>query len=157
MFRVARYFALSSASWPVVRLLPKEVANIRVLMCGSRGWKDPGPINAVIAGLDVLAEGRRQRLTIIHGNAKSGADKLVDRIARDWGAEVIPVDADWTRYKNGAGPIRNQQMLDQYHPEETWAFRASGKSNGTDDMINRSRSGGVRTYVVTQLSEEDNQ
>jgi hypothetical protein len=38
---------------------------MRVLIFGSRGWHDAGPINAVIAGLDILAEGRGERLTII--------------------------------------------------------------------------------------------
>jgi hypothetical protein len=123
---------------------------VRVLICGSRGWKDPSPINAIVAGLDVLAEGRGETLTIIHGNARSGADHLADQVARDWGAEVIREDADWGRYKAGAGPIRNQKMLDEHKPEVVWAFRSSGKSNGTDDMIAKAKAAGVPVFKVEE-------
>lgn len=123
---------------------------MRVLMFGSRGWHDPKPINALMAGLDVLAEGRGERLTIIHGNARSGADKLVDQIAHDWKAEVIRVDAEWGRYKAGAGPIRNQRMLDEYQPEIAYGFRANGKSTGTDDMHAKAKAADVPVYILTE-------
>lgn len=123
---------------------------MRVVMGGSRGWKNPAPINAIVAGLDVLAEGRGEKLTIIHGNARSGADALIDQTARDWGVEVIRVDADWGRYKAGAGPIRNQRMLDEHNPEAVWLFRSSGKSNGTDDMMARGKTAGVPVFKVEE-------
>lgn len=123
---------------------------MRVLMCGSRGWHNAGAIETVISGLTAQSEDSAKRLTIIHGDSKKGADGLVDRIARQWGARVIPVPAQWGRYHAGAGPIRNQQMLDEYVPEQVWAFRATGKSNGTDDMVTRSKCAGLPTFVVTE-------
>lgn len=118
-------------------------------MCGSRGWNDSHPINAVLAGYDVLAEGRQEPLVIIQGNAP-GADRLARRLARDWRAEVIDESADWGLYGKAAGPIRNQKMLDDHKPEVVWAFRSSGKSNGTDDMIQRAKDAGIPVYVVTE-------
>jgi hypothetical protein len=118
------------------------------LICGSRGWKDPQPINAIIAGYDVLAEGAEQRLTIIHGHCPQGADALADRLGRQWGADVIREPADWDRYGKRAGFIRNQLMLDKHNPEVVYAFRAYGKSNGTDDMVDRAEKAGIPTFVI---------
>jgi hypothetical protein len=120
---------------------------MRILICGSRGWHDPGPITALIAGYDVLAEGRDEKLTIIHGDAP-GADRLAKRIGKQWGAEVIDEPADWDQYGKAAGPIRNQKMLDEHKPDVIWAFRSYGKSSGTDDMVRRGEAAQIPTYVV---------
>lgn len=123
---------------------------MKVLICGSRGWHDDGVIETVISGLTDRAERHGKRLVIVHGDNRGGADALADRIGRRWGADVRSYPADWGRFKNGAGPVRNQQMLDEESPEEVWAFRCPGKSNGTDDMVDRSKAAGVPTYVVTK-------
>lgn len=120
---------------------------MRVLICGSRGWRDPVPINAIIAGCDVLAEGAGEKLTIIHGDAP-GADKLAGRLGKQWGANVIPEPAEWDRYKAAAGPIRNTKMLKEHKPDVIYAFRARGKSTGTDDMIAQGEAAGVPVYVI---------
>lgn len=120
---------------------------MRVLICGSRNWHEAGPINAVIAGCDVLAEGADESLVIIHGDAP-GADRLAKRLGKQWGAQVIDEPAEWDKHGKAAGPIRNQKMLDDHHPDVIWAFRSSGKSNGTDDMVAKGRAAGIPTYVV---------
>lgn len=126
---------------------------MRVLICGSRGWHDPNPITAMIAGYDMLSDGRSERLTIIHGDAP-GADKMAGRIGKQWGAEVVPEPADWDRYGKGAGPKRNEKMLRDHKPEVILAFRSAGKSNGTDDMVNKGVAAGVPTYVITSATPD---
>lgn len=121
---------------------------MRVLICGSRNWSDPGPINALLAGLDILAEGQNESLVVIHGDA-NGADTLAGNLAKRWGAKVIPEPADWDKHGKAAGPIRNQKMLDDHSPDVVYAFRCEGKSNGTDDMCNRARKAGIPTYVIS--------
>lgn len=121
---------------------------MRVLICGSRGWSDQAPMNALLAGLDVLADGAGEPLVVIHGDAP-GADRLAGRLAKQWGAEVIAEPADWNLYGRAAGPIRNQKMLDDHEPDVVYAFRSGGKSTGTDDMVNRARLAEVPTYIVT--------
>jgi hypothetical protein len=127
------------------------VTPIKILICGSRGWKDPTPINAIIAGYDVLAEGAGEKLIIVHGHAPKGADAIADRLGRQWGAEVIREPADWDQYGKAAGFIRNQRMLDNHKLDlnAVYAFRAYGKSNGTDDMVDRSEKAGIPTFVIS--------
>ncbi len=127
---------------------------MRLLICGSRGWRDPHPIDAIIAGYDVISEGRNERLVIIQGDAP-GADRLAKRLGRQWGAIVISEPADWDQHGKAAGPIRNQKMLDEHHPDVVYAFRSVGKSNGTDDMIRRARAAGIPTFVVNETPEEN--
>lgn len=117
------------------------------LLCGSRGWHDSKPVDRVLTDLKREADERGETLTVVHG-AAPGLDRMAGRLARNLGCEVISVPAEWDRYGKGAGPIRNQKMLDEYQPEVVWAFRATGKSRGTHDMIGRAKAAGVPTHVV---------
>lgn len=120
----------------------------RILVCGSRGWKQINPIETVIAGH--LAKGH---LTLIHGACPDGADAIADVLGKKLGAKVVPVEANWERFGKRAGMIRNQKMLDEQRPDVVYAFRAHGKSAGTDDMIERALKAGVTTYVVTDAAD----
>lgn len=122
---------------------------MRILICGSRGWKDEQPIEAVLLGYKALAE----TFTLIHGHAKDGADAIADRMAFKHDIHTVRVPANWDRFGKAAGPIRNQKMLDEQKPQVVIAFRARGKSNGTDDMISRAKKAGVPTYVFTEAED----
>lgn len=124
---------------------------MRVLICGSRTWRDPGPIDALIYGL-VMDYGR---LTIIHGDAK-GADSLAASAGRaliNDGREVTvrAYPADWERHGRAAGPIRNQQMLDA-EPDLVYAFTEQPPTTGTADMIRRAQHAGIPVIVVSHAT-----
>lgn len=121
---------------------------MKLLICGSRGWKDVRPIEALIAGYKRIADELGTELVVIHGNAR-GADTIAETVAQNLGVTTIPCPADWARYKAAAGPIRNQQMLTEHHPDVVYAFRTYGKSSGTDDMIGKSEKAKVPTFVVS--------
>ena len=92
--------------------------------------------------------------TLIHGLA-DGADKLSEcalrlmsphgEDERDW--KVLQYKANWKKYGRAAGPIRNQQMLDEGKPDLVLAFWKN-KSRGTEDMIRRARKVGVEVRVI---------
>lgn len=114
---------------------------MRLLITGDRRWDEPLPIRRCLEDLkpDV----------IIHGAAR-GADRLADVIAESLGIEREPYPADWGRYKKGAGPIRNQQMLDEGKPDLVVFFHRSLEgSSGTGDMVARALLSGlpVRSYL----------
>jgi hypothetical protein len=128
---------------------------MRLLVCGSRGWHDEEAIETALRYFQTLAKDvLAEEFVLIHGHARSGADALADRIGRRLGLRVgqdlIRVPADWSRYGKAAGPIRNQQMLDEQHPDVVAAFRATGKSNGTDDMVRRSEKAGLPVHVIRE-------
>lgn len=130
---------------------------MRVLVTGSRGWHDESAVERAITQCQQIAKSAGEEFVLIHGHSKNGADALADRVGLRLGLvpgkDLLRVPAAWKRYGRAAGPIRNQQMLDEHQPDVVLAFRATGKSNGTDDMIERARKAEVETHVFHPLKE----
>lgn len=82
---------------------------------------------------------------IIAGGAK-GADTLAIDYAVTNFCPFKEFPADWDKHGRAAGPIRNQQMLDEGKPCLVVAFPTE-KSRGTWDMIRRAKKAGVETLV----------
>jgi len=87
-------------------------------------------------------------LVIIHGDAP-GADQLADKWARLSQVAVRRHPADWTELGRAAGPIRNQEMLEEEKPDIVVAFPGG---RGTADMVIRAREAGVPVREVEALS-----
>jgi len=70
-------------------------------------------------------------------------------LAHDWArARMIQVrcyNADWQRHGRGAGPIRNQAMLDDGKPHLVIAFPGG---RGTVDMIRRAKAAAVAVAEI---------
>ena len=120
---------------------------MRVLICGSRGWHDADAIHLVLAELMGTCIRLGEELVVIHGGAR-GADRLAGQIAPQYRARVIEEPARWDLHGKAAGPIRNQLMIDKHNPDLVYAFRSTGKSSGTDDMIKRAAKAGLKVTVV---------
>ena len=110
----------------------------RVLVCGGRNYRDWPRLCQV---LDAI---RPKPLVIIHGDA-NGADQLADKWARLSQVAVRAHPADWTDLGRAAGPIRNQEMLDEEKPDLVIAFPGG---RGTADMVRRAREAGVPVREV---------
>jgi hypothetical protein len=115
---------------------------LTLLICGDRLWSNQFAIRRELRNLEHLVG------TVIHGACK-GADSIGARLARDeFGLKVIPFPADWKTLGKAAGPIRNQQMLDNGKPDIVHAFHTDiDVSKGTKDMVERSLSHYILTYV----------
>ena len=115
---------------------------MRVLCCGDRKWKDAELIRNALTRIGMYP-------IIIEGECE-GADLLARDVAEQIGFEVIPFPANWARYKLGAGPVRNQQMLDEGKPDLVLAFHDNllGRSKGTKDMVLRAVIAGVPVRVI---------
>lgn len=109
----------------------------RVLVTGSRDWRDPQPI------LDALLEARPT--AVLHGDQR-GADRIADRLACELGLAVLPYPADFRRLGPRAGPLRNHRMLKHGHPHLVLAFPLPG-SRGTWHMVRIAREAGVPVRV----------
>lgn len=115
----------------------------RALVCGGRKFKSPMLLDRVLSKLHA----KRHFSLVIHG-AASGADTLAGLWAKANGIPVLSFPADWTRYSNRAGPLRNQQMIDEGKPDLVVAFRGNV---GTSDMIRRAKRARIE---IIQPQEE---
>ena len=119
---------------------------MRVLICGSRDFKDYEKICYFMSG--VIAQGY-QPTVVISGTA-SGADTLGEKWAAENKVAVERYPANWTKYHKAAGPIRNQQMLDA-KPDLIFGFptRPEDIGNGTKDMLSRGCKVGIPTFYAS--------
>lgn len=111
---------------------------MKVLVCGSRHFNDKELMDDVLNKFTITE--------IIHGAAR-GADRMAGVYAERQGIPVHIFPANWDKYGNAAGPIRNQQMLTEGKPEKVIAFLAPD-SRGTKHMISISQKAGVPVEIV---------
>ena len=107
----------------------------RVLVCGGQAYADQAHLAVSLEALNAA----RPFTHLIHG-AASGADSLAGRWAEERGIAVRAFPAAWDRHGKAAGPLRNQQMLDESQPDLVIAFPGG---RGTADMVERATLAGV--------------
>lgn len=123
------------------RQLPVETAVKKILVTGDREWDD---ISRIVEEL----KGYRPGTILVHGACR-GADNICAAVAEALGFVVKSYPADWVKHRKAAGPIRNQQMLDEEHKLEEpidmcLAFHNNfEKSRGTADMVRRVIKAGI--------------
>ncbi|HRI55249.1 MAG TPA: SLOG family protein [Pseudomonadota bacterium] len=114
-----------------------------LLVCGGRDYADSAHVFGVLDALRPRA--------VVHGACGVDADRPRwgglrggDRLADAWCARrqvpVIRVPARWSALGRRAGAVRNQQMLELYHPALVVAFPGH---LGTADLVRRARAVGV--------------
>lgn len=127
------------------------VAGFKVLVCGGRDYFDRERVFAVLDGLH-----RNLAIAlIIHGAAK-GADSLAGEWADSHGVEqtgdrfkIAPLD--WQILGPKAGPLRNQQMLDECKPDLVVVFPGG---RGTACMLRLAKVAGVKTLIAASYAVE---
>lgn len=127
---------------------------MRVLVCGDRNWVERGALVTVLDQLWIEHRDDVGGFTVIHGAAR-GADRMAGEWAqsrRDEGVVELPFPADWRRYKRGAGPVRNTQMLVEGKPDLVVAFHDNlDESSGTADMVQQATDAGVTVRLYPLL------
>lgn len=143
---------------------------MRVLVCGGRNfgvvprdlirasWGHGARERAdrEIALLNETLSLRERPAVIIHGAAQ-GADEHARRWAKRNGVPTEAYKANW--YPDGraggldwgAGPARNQRMLDDGRPDLVIAFPGGA---GTADMIRRAEAAGIKVIRVERGERE---
>ncbi len=121
---------------------------MRVLICGGRDFTDKKLFHNTMNEIDPSTDEKMlgdPELVVIHGGAK-GADMMADEWAVVSWKNIERYKADWGKYGRGAGPIRNQQMIDEGKPDLVIAF-PGGK--GTADMVRRAKKAGIEVKEIT--------
>ncbi len=116
---------------------------MRVLVFGGRDYLDE---EYVYAFLD-LCYGINSGMEIISGMAR-GADTLAANWAKSRNVPLHEFPAEWDKYQKKAGPIRNQQMIDEGHPD--YGLRLPG-GVGTSDMAHRLKKHGIGYLDLSHL------
>lgn len=117
-----------------------------LLVSGGRDYADRSHVFWVLDALQPCA--------VVHGACGVDADRPrwarlrgADRLADAWCARrqvpAIRVPARWSALGRRAGAVRNQQMLDLYHPALLVAFPGH---LGTADLVRRARAAGVSVW-----------
>lgn len=136
-----------------------------IVVTGSRTWTNESQIKDRVAELEAESKVKEEKLTIVHGDCPSGADRMCAKWAENFGAKVIAEPADWkngrivnigNRNVNLAGLDRNQLMLDKYEPDRVEAFRAAGVSKGTDHCVKQARKRDIEVVVHHERSSRFN-
>ena len=114
----------------------------RVLICGDRNWGDYEAIDNFVKNLP-------KGSVIIQGMCR-GADLMARKAGLKYGFKVEDYSANWNRYGNAAGPIRNKQMLDEGKPDTVIAFHENVfRSTGTRDMLKQADKRGIPFQILT--------
>lgn len=113
---------------------------MRVLVCGGRNF---ALAEWAFSILDRI-RAKYPSMVIIHGGA-TGADAIAETWALSHGVETVVFRPDWRKHGKAAGPIRNQQMLDEGSPDAVVAF-PGGK--GTADMCRRASDSGIHVFFA---------
>ena len=114
---------------------------MRVLVCGGRHFSDVEFVHSVLNNLHK----KNIITTLIEGDAR-GADRIAGYWARKNRVTNEKFPADWKKYGNAAGPIRNSQMLEEGKPDLVVAFPGG---RGTRNMIERAKSVDVRVVDLS--------
>lgn len=119
---------------------------MRILVCGATYFLDYHKLHYELIKIFKEKHLDLSDITIISGMAK-GADTLAVQFANQYDIPCLEFPADWARYGKGAGPVRNQQMLDEGKPNLIVAFPMQ-ISKGTRDMINRGLMEDIEVIVI---------
>lgn len=117
---------------------------MRILICGGRDFNREDVFDRVLNSIKSV----NGDLEIISGMAR-GADTMAVNFAKTHGYKLYEFPADWSKYNNAAGPIRNQQMIDEGNPDIVIAFPTKN-SRGTWDMIRRAEKANIKIIIVNE-------
>lgn len=117
-------------------MLLLRVLEMIVLVFGGRDFRDRFAVHKAFAEFTARIGIINQ---VVHGNAR-GADLTGAQVAIDLGIPTRAFPADWDKYGKGAGPIRNQQMIDEGNIQAAIGFPGG---RGTADMVSRLAKHGI--------------
>ncbi len=142
----------SRVSMTAARVLrsPTSGRTLTVMGTGSRGYRNRNRINMIMATILSTCEMAHVKLRVIAGGA-SGADALYIRWAREAGMDYKVFPANWETYRKGAGPKRNQEMVDS--GPDFFVAVGMAPASGTEDCVKRAWLANILGWVDGPLSD----
>lgn len=129
-----------------------------ILVTGGRNFKNCKQVYTQLQSC-IDRESKKNNTTqfrIIHGGCSTGADKFAAEFCKSAKIHEVVFPANWKLYKLAAGPIRNQQMIDQ-NPNICLAFHDDLlTSKGTLDAVKRALKQKIRVILFKSNSDDVN-
>ena len=131
---------------------------LRIIIAGGRDFADfdllKKETNRIIKMI-VETKIPKEKVTIVSGCAK-GADALGEKYATTYGLKLHKIPANWEKFGNRAGYLRNREMakfvsgMDEEveRPKGVLIAFWDGKSRGTKHMIETAKNFKLDVYVV---------
>lgn len=110
---------------------------MKVIVAGSRTLDDPWLI------VDAVRNSKLDVTEVVSGHAR-GIDKTAEQWAFDWEVDLTVFHANWAKYRNAAGVIRNAKMAEY---ADALIAIWDGESKGTKHMIETMEALGKPVYV----------
>lgn len=107
---------------------------MKILICGGRDYTNQVQFYKFIRGF--IAE--NGPITHIICGGQRGADDMAVKYANHRRIKLTTYPAAWEKYGPGAGPIRNQIMLDA-NPDISFLIAFPG-AKGTADMVTKAKN-----------------
>lgn len=118
---------------------------MKVLVCGGRKFNDALTLGSWLGGIHK----NNGPITLLIEGGASGADFMARKFAEWMKIPTQTFEADWKRHGKAAGPIRNQQMLDEGKPDLVVAFPGG---RGTASMIGLAHMAGVKVLIADKIT-----
>jgi predicted Rossmann fold nucleotide-binding protein DprA/Smf involved in DNA uptake len=110
------------------------MSKLKVAVVGSRTFKDFKLLEETLSSaIEAMKQNAKSVDCIISGGA-NGADELAEKFAENNKYDLSVFLPQWSKFRRGAGPARNQEIADAC--DHLYAFW-DGKSRGTKDVIDR--------------------
>ena len=142
-FLVVKDGSVAIPAAPVSPVKPAAKKDFRLVVAGTRYFSNYA---LVASKLDAYLADKldKYNVTIICGDAQ-GADAMGLAYASNHGLKVEHFPAEWGKFGNAAGPIRNKKMAQ--NADAVIVFW-DGKSPGTKDMIQNAKAAGLPCTVI---------
>lgn len=117
-----------------------------VIVCGSRHFENRAFVYETLTRLHA-----RWSFEVVLTGGAEGVDKFADQWAYENGIHRTIFMANWKKFGNRAGPIRNQRMIIYGRPDLVVAFPGGA---GTADMMRQARESGVQVIEISEENDE---
>lgn len=119
---------------------------MRVVVCGGRDFDNAA---FLFLEMDKLHRERPIRELMQGGNKGARGKRGADQLARDWALtkpEIVrwTCRAEWTKYGDAAGPIRNGRMV-LWRPDVVVSFPGG---TGTANMVMQARAANIEVIEI---------
>lgn len=124
--------------------------DLAILITGAREYTNKKLIRETLSQY----KKKNTNVLLIHGNC-SGVDKLAAEVGKELGFQIESHPANWNKYGNAAGPIRNKEMIESLVKHDNklmFAFHDDiEKSRGTKNCVSQAKKFGINAKIISNM------